>query len=144
MQNENRYRWRAVLLVFVVGLAVIAVLRISSAAGTANAPAPQQDIIRVENRISQLEQRLFAIETGLRTLEQKSRITSATSQDVNPDIALLRSSIRALQQRLADDECALAKLDERTLAPAARKRSGAADPCRANVDTPLHLLHRRE
>ena len=143
MQYEGRYRWRAVLLVSVIGLVVITVFRISSAALTANGPAPQQDIIRLENRITQLEQRLFSIETGLRTLEQQSRITGASSRGVSAeDIALLRAEIQTLQRRLVDDECGLAKLDERTLSPAARRKSG--DPCRANVDTPLRLPERRQ
>lgn len=145
MQYESRYRWRAVLLVFVTGLVVVTVFRISSAARTASGPAPQQDIIRLESRLSQLEQRLFSIETGLRTLEQQSRITGATSRVSPEEIALLHSEIQTLQRRLVDDECGLAKLDERTLSPAARRKSGAAaDQCRVNVDTPLRLPERRE
>jgi len=122
---------------------MVTVFRISSA--TANGPTPQQDIIRIENRITQLEQRLFSIETGLRTLEQQSRITGASSRGVSQDdLALLRSEIQVLQQRLADDECGLAKLDERTLSLAARKKSGAGnDPCRVNLDVPLRLPDRR-
>src|SRR5215217_1793009 len=100
MQYESRYRWRTVLLVFVAVLGMVTVFRISSA--TANGPTPQQDIIRIENRITQLEQRLFSIETGLRTLEQQSRITGASSRGVSQDdLALLRSEIQVLQQRLA-------------------------------------------
>ena len=143
MQYESRYRWWVVLFVFVAALGVVTVFRISSA--TANGPTPQQDIIRVENRLTQLEQRLFSIETGLRTLEQQSRITGATSRGVSQDdLALLRSEIQELQRRLADDECGLAKLDERTLSPARRKSGAASDPCRVNVDTPLRLPERRQ
>lgn len=141
MQYESRYRWRVVLLVLVAAFGVVTLFRISSA--TANGPTPQQDIIRLENRITQLEQRLFSIETGLRTLEQQSRITSASGRGVSQDdLALLRSEIQTLERRLADDECGLAKLDERTLSPARRK--SASDPCRANVDTPLRLPDRRQ
>ncbi|HEX5885738.1 MAG TPA: hypothetical protein VFY67_14450 [Pyrinomonadaceae bacterium] len=147
MQYESRSRWRVLLLVFGIGLGVVTVLRITSA--TANGPTPQQDVIRLDNRITQLEQLLFSIETSLRTLEQQSRITSATARGISPeDVALLRSEIQILQRRLADDECALAKLDERTLPPAvreARRKSGTAnDPCRVNVDTPLRLPERRQ
>lgn len=138
MQYESRYRW---LLVFVVGVGLVTVFRISSA--TANGPAPQQDIIRLENRLTQLEQRLFSMETSLRTLEQQSRITGASSRGVSPeDLALLRSEIQGLQHRLVDDECGLAKLDERTLSPA-RRKSGVNDPCRLNSDMPLRLPERR-
>lgn len=147
MQYESRCtycRWRALLLVFVVGLVAVTIFRISSV--TADGPAPQQDVIRLENRIGQLEQRLFSIETGLRTLEQQSRIAGAASRSVSQeDVALLRAEIQALQHRLADDECGLAKLDERTLSPAARRKSGAgSDQCRLNFDTPLRLPERRQ
>jgi hypothetical protein len=93
---------------------------------------------------------LYSIETSLRTLEQQSRLGSVSSQNVTQqDVALLSSTIQALQLRLAEDECALAKLDERTLSPAMRaarqKSSGArTDPCRLNADTPLRLPERRE
>jgi len=146
MQYESRckyWRWRAVLLVFVAGLALVTVFRISSA--TTNGPTPQQDIIRLENRMTQLEQRLFSIESGLRTLEQQSRITGATSRGVTQeDLALLRSEIQMLQQRLVDDECGLARLDERTLSPARRKSGASSDPCRVNADAPLRLPERRQ
>jgi len=146
MQYESRCkycRWRAVLLVFVAGLGLVTVFRISSA--TTNGPTPQQDIIRLENRMTQLEQRLFSIETGLRTLEQQSRITSATSRGVTQeDLALLRSEIQMLQQRLVDDECGLARLDERTLSPARRKSAASSDRCRVNADAPLRLPERRQ
>jgi len=146
MQYESRCkyrRWRAVLLVFVAGFGLVTVFRISSA--TTNGPTPQQDIIRLENRMTQLEQRLFSIETGLRTLEQQSRITGATSRGVTQeDLALLRSEIQMLQQRLVDDECGLARLDERTLSPARRKSGASSDPCRVNADAPLRLPERRQ
>ena len=147
MQYESRCkycRWRAVLLVLVTGLGLVTVFRISSAT-TTNGPTPQQDIIRLENRMTQLEQRLFSIETGLRTLEQQSRITGATSRGVTQeDLALLRSEIQLLQQRLVDHECGLARLDERTLSPSRRKSGGSSDPCRVNADAPLRLPERRQ
>lgn len=138
-------RSRIVLLVFVVGLGLIAVFRITSAARTYVDPAPQQDIIRLEQRINQLEQRLFSIENNLRSVEQQSRMGSATLRTVNAeDFARMRLELNALQQRLAEHECALAKLDERTLSAAirtARRKSGAGanDPCRQNFDSPVQL-----
>ena len=105
-------------------------------------PAPQQDVIRLESRLSQLEQRFYTVENSLRTLEQQSRLAGmnrggSVTQD---DIVLLRSEIQTLQARIMEDECALAKLDERTLTPTARearRRAAGNDPCRANFELPL-------
>ena len=112
------------------------------AARTSAGPAPQQDVIRLDARISQLEQRFYTVENSLRTLEQQSRITGMNrGGSVSPDeINLLRSEIQRLQARIMEDECALAKLDERTLSPTARdarQRAAGSDPCRANFELPL-------
>src|SRR6185295_1196978 len=105
-------------------------------------PTPQQDVIRLDARISQLEQRFYTIENSVRTLEQQSRITGMNrGGSVTPeDLALLRSEIQTLQARIMEDECALAKLDERTLTPTAREarqRAAGNDPCRENFQLPL-------
>lgn len=124
------------------------VLGITIAAVRNDAAAPPQDAIRLETRINQLEQRLYTIETSIRSLEQQSRIGSVTSRTVTPeDVAALRAEIQTLELRLADEECAIAKLDERTLtaaARAARQRSGArTEPCRLSPETPVRLPERR-
>ena len=113
-----------------------------------HAAAPPQDAIRLEARINQLEQRLYTIETSVRTLEQQSRVGMVTSRSVSPeDLVALRAELETMGLRLADDECAVAKLDERTLTPAARAarvRSGArTEPCRLNADTPVRFPERR-
>ena len=136
------FAWRALLILLIAGLATVTVFKISSAARTDPAP---QDVIRLEGRMNQMEQRLFAIETSIRTLEQQSRLGDISSRGVSPEsVAQLRLEIQRLQQRLDRDECGLAKLDERTLNREmrdARKRSGASidDPCRQSFDTPLQL-----
>lgn len=112
------------------------------AARTSAGPAPQQDVIRIEARISQLEQRFYTVENSLRTLEQQSRMTGMNPRgSVTPDdIVLLRSEIQTLHARIMEDECALARLDERTLSPTARdarRRTAGNDPCRANFELPL-------
>ncbi len=141
-----QYKTRA--LVSVVLLSLLVVSRISSAGRTA--PAPEQDVIRLESRLNQLEQRLYSMETNLRTLEQQSRLAGATQRGVSADeVALLRAQFQALQIRLTDDECSLAKLDERTLSVAmreARRESGVGngDPCRQNAQAPLRLPDRRD
>jgi hypothetical protein len=140
--------WQVLVLVCVVGLAVLMVFR-NSAAAPANAVEPQQEVIRLETRLNQLEQRLYGIETSIRTLEQQSRLAPASrGGGVSvQDLALLQSQIQTLQVRLVDDECGLARLDERTLSPAmrnARRQSaGRTDPCRTNVESPLRLPETR-
>ena len=121
--------------VFVFGLVLVA--------RTEAGPTPQQDVIRLDARISQLEQRFYTIENTLRTLEQQSRMSGMSGRGaaVTPeDIATLRSEIQTLQVRVMEDECGLAKLDERTLTPAAREarhKAAGSDPCRLNFDLPL-------
>ena len=132
----------------IFALVAFLVLGITIAAVRNDAAAPPQDAIRLETRINQLEQRLYTIETSIRALEQQSRIGSVTSRTVTPeDVAALRAEIQTLELRLADEECAIAKLDERTLtaaARAARQRSGArTEPCRLSPETPVRLPERR-
>ena len=141
-------RWHLLLIACVVAVGVVSVFRMSSAARNEFDPTPQQDVIRLENRITQLEQRLYTIDTNVRNLEQQSRLAGGSARGANPeDVERLRLEVQALQQRLAEHECGLAKLDERTLSPAmraARRKSGASgDPCRANSDTPLQLSDAR-
>jgi len=133
---KSKSLWLPVLIT----LGLIMVIRITSAAGS-NAMLPQQDVIRLESRLSQLEQRMYSIETSLRTVEQQTRLSSVSSRGVNTEeIAVMHSEIQTLQRRLIEDECALTKLDERTLTPERRRRAGASnDPCRLNVDAPLRL-----
>jgi predicted RNase H-like nuclease (RuvC/YqgF family) len=148
MQGFNRrLHWRVLLVLGVFGLALVAVYKIALAAGVANPPPPQQEVIRLETRINQLEQRLYSIDSSIRNLEQQSRIGGNTSRGVTAqDIELLRSQIQALQVRLSEDECNLARLDERTLSAAmrnSRRQSNLrGDPCRVNVDAPLRLPER--
>jgi len=107
------------------------------------ATIPPQDVTRIESRLSLLEQRFYSIEASIRGLEQQSRLSGVTTgRDArDPEVGLLRSEVVALRQRLAEIECGLARVDERTLTPAAREArrksaGGATDPCRLNADAP--------
>jgi len=129
--------------------AVSAAYAYAFAAGKGGAAAPPaQDLIRVESRLTQLEQRILSIETSVRGLEQQSRLAGVGRPSArDTEIALLRSELEATERRLAEVECGLSKLDERTLTPAARearRQSGASadDPCRINPTTPLRLSSR--
>ena len=132
-----------------VGIVGFVLLTVSSAARTEVGPEPQQDVIRLETRINQLETRLYAIDSNMRNLEQQFRLAGSTGRGAGAeDVARLRLEVNALQQRLAEHECALAKLDERTLSPAARtarRQSGPGgnDPCRLNFETPVRLSSTR-
>ena len=133
---KSKSLWLPVLIT----LGLIMVVRITSASG-GNAMLAQQDVIRLENRLSQLEQRMYSIETSLRTVEQQTRLGSVSSRSISPEeIAVMHSEIRTLQNRMTEDECSLAKLDERTLTPERRRKNGAiTDPCRLNFEAPLRL-----
>jgi hypothetical protein len=121
------------------------------AAGTGEAATPTpQDLIRVESRLGQLEQRFYAVESSLRGLEQQARVSASapragTARD--PEVGPLRAEVESLRRRLAEVECGLSRVDERTLTPEAREArrksaAGTSDPCRLNTDAPLRLLTR--
>jgi len=147
MQYKDGLGWRTVFLVGIGILVVVTVFRISSAAGNGVDPVPQQDVIRLESRLTQLEQRLYSIETSVRTLEQQSRLAGVTSRNISPeDLLRLQAELQTLERRIIDDECGLAKLDERTLTLAMRdalRKSGNSDPCRNNYESPLRLPDNR-
>jgi hypothetical protein len=149
IRRSGLWRSRTVLLLFVLVFVCVWIYKISSAARTTVDPPLQQDVLRLDNRITQLEQRLYTIENRIRNLEQQQlRVTAGgNSGGVGPeDLAQLRSQIQLLQQRVIEDECALATLDERTLSPAMRashRSSRGTGECRINFDAPLRLPDRR-
>jgi hypothetical protein len=117
--------------------------------GTATASA--QDTVYLDRRISMLETRLGSIESSMRSLQQQAMISersTATQPTRDPEVTLLRSEVEILNSRLRELECALVRLDERTLSPAARETrrrtaAQASDPCRVNPDMPIQLSPRR-
>lgn len=137
--------WPVVLLLCSALTAAAAYAGGAAAGGGVVAPLPQ-DVIRIESRLSQLEQRFYSVEASIRGLEQQSRLSGlgAGRAARDPEVSLLRSDVEALGRRLAEAECALARVDERTLSAAAKrareKSAGVpGDPCRLNVDTPVRL-----
>ena len=144
-RNRADLRLPQLVLISLVGFALVSVFRMSSGARAGDDSDQQQDVMRLENRLTRLEQRLFSIENSLRNLEQQSRAVNMPSRSVsNDEVATLRAELQALERRLTDDECGMAKLDERTLSPQrrdTRKRSVAGDnnPCRLNFDAPLRF-----
>lgn len=145
-------RWRVPLIIL---LAIVAVMTASASRGrnlsTSESAAETQDLTGLERRISLLEQRFYGVESSINRLEQQSRLSQSAAMpstgERNLEINLLRSEIETLQRRLAEIECGLTKLDERTLTPAAREArkrvaSGNTEPCRLNTDAPLKLSTR--
>ena len=102
---------RILLLAGLVAVALILVFKISGPTRAGNELNQQQDFLRLDNRITQLEQRLFSIETTLRNVEQQVRLASIPSRSGSQDeLGRLRSDVDALQRRLTDYDCALGKL----------------------------------
>lgn len=132
---------------FVLAAALAAAATYGGGGGAANAA---QDLTRIESRLSQLEQRIYSIDASVRGLEQQSRlagINAGRPAAPAPEVSLLRTELNALRLRLAEVECGLARVDERTLTAQAREarrnaRGGTADPCRLNADAPLRLSSR--
>ena len=152
MDYKTRRRtpfWWSAILVFVLALVAAFIVYTGKPAlriGEAATATPPQDVARIESRISLLEQRFYSVEVSLRGLEQQLRLSgSATGRAArDPEVNLLRAEIESLRQRLAEIECGLARVDERTLTPPAkeaRRKSagGGGDPCRLNADAPLRL-----
>jgi len=140
--RRSRLRGWTVAILAVLGLGATAT-GLASFAGThaESVPLTQQDVIRLETRLNQMEQRFYTLESSVRSLEQQSRASGGGLRNGSDDeVRLLRSEVDLLQRRLADVECGLAKVDERTLTPAmraARRRAAGDDPCRLNFDSPL-------
>jgi hypothetical protein len=106
-----------------------------------------QDPASLDRRISMLEQRFYIVESNLRRLEQQviQRPTPLGDQQ-RVDTTVLRAEIEKLKAHIETIECAVAKLDERTL-PANERQSGRADspykdPCRMNPMAPVRLPSR--
>src|SRR5258708_32098249 len=94
-----------------------------------------------------LEQRMVSIDSTLRSLEQQSMMAQRSSSPAvgrDSTIALLRDELLLLQRHEAELDCAIAKLDERTISSAVRqtlRQNGAtpSDPCRLHPDAPIRL-----
>jgi hypothetical protein len=140
-RRTHTSRWLAAALLVAAAAAAYAGLPAVST-GEAATPPPQ-DLMRVESRLGQLEQRFISVESSIRGLEQQVRFPPAApgAGARDPEVAMLRAEVETLRRRLAEVECGLLRVDERTLTPAAREArrkssGGAADPCRLDADAP--------
>jgi hypothetical protein len=102
-----------------------------------------QDPGSLDRRLSLLEQRFYSIESNISRLQQyvatqRPPISQPSTSD--RDLILMREEVQRLELRMAEIECGLIKLDERTT-PATRRNAATKsnDPCRLTPDTPVRL-----
>jgi hypothetical protein len=144
MTNLKSTRF-ALLVIPLLAVAAMAGVYKSRTNPMANVPGPQ-DLIGLDRRISLMEQRFYAVEARLNRIEQQvsySRTPAPSRETVETES--MRGQLQLIERRLAEIECGLVKLDERTLTSAPReqrKSTTLSDPCRLNPGTPLKLSSR--
>ena len=126
------------LVLVVVLCAVIGVM-----AGISRGNNSVQDPGSLDRRLSLLEQRFYSIESSISRLQQyvaTQRPPISQPSTTDRDLILMREEVQRLELRMAEVECGLIKLDERTT-PAARRNAvtKSNDPCRLTPDTPVRL-----
>jgi uncharacterized protein YlxW (UPF0749 family) len=131
------------LVLVVVLCAAIGVMASISRGNSSTAAVETQDPSSLDRRLSLLEQRFYSVESSISRLQQYAaaqRPTVSQPSTSDRELSLLREEIQRLSLRMAEVECGLIKLDERTT-PAARRNAAAKsnDPCRLNPDTPMRL-----
>lgn len=113
-------------------------------------PVSAQSDMYLSRRVDQVEQRFYSLESRLNRIEQDavsrgSGISPQIATGHETEAAFLRTSLDSIRTRIGEAECALLKLDERTL-PAARRLSGKAaagsERCRQDWGTAIQLSAR--
>ncbi len=126
------------LVLVVVLCAVIGVMASISRGNNAT-----QDPSSLDRRLSLLEQRFYSLESSISRLQQyvaTQRPSVSQPSTSDRELSLMREELQRLTLRMAEIDCGLIKLDERTT-PAARRDPTAKsnDPCRLNPDQPVRL-----
>ena len=126
------------LVLFVVLCAVIGVMASISRGNNST-----QDPGSLDRRLSLLEQRFYSVESNVSRLQQyvaTQRPSLPQPSTSDRDLILMREELQRLNLRMAEIDCGLIKLDERTT-PVARRNPTAKsnDPCRLNPDQSLRL-----
>ena len=136
MQRATRAFCFAIICFIVIAIAHL------NKTSSASAALPAQDVMALDRRISAFEQRLYIMESHINQLEQQIQYAQrqpATSTTRDPEAERLRLEVNLLQARLAEIECGVKKLDERTLPQAVRATRKTTDPCRLQPNTPVEL-----
>lgn len=139
---------RSNLVLVVVLCAVVGVMANISRGNSSRTPEESaiQDVSSLDRRISLLEQRFYSVEASINRLQQfiaAQRPSVSQTGASDREITMIREEIQRLTLRMAEIDCGLVKLDERTT-PAARRNTteGSNDPCRLNPETPVRLSTR--
>ena len=133
-----------VVLCLVVG--VMANISRGNSTRTSSEENTTQEVGSLDRRLSLLEQRFYSVESSISRLQQyvaaqRPPVSQPSSSD--REISLMREEIQRLNLRMAEIECGLIKLDERTTPVNRRNTTGkSSDPCRFTPDTPLRLSTR--
>jgi uncharacterized coiled-coil protein SlyX len=158
LSNSQRTFTRLTAIALLVGFATLFGGRSSVTDSDVTTTAHAQTDFALQRRVDMIEQRFYMMESRLNSLEQQSRYQSSTSpsssvrtdselSSLRTQLELMRAQMDTLNRRLADVECGLLKVDERTLTQAARdmRRRGREDenePCRLNPSTAIRLSSR--
>lgn len=134
----------------IIGIGTVVYILTIVSGGLTTTVSAQQDPF-LSQRISQIEQRITSLETRLYRVEQDSRLPAVTmprqiEKNDDTEYRLLSSQLQTLYLQLAEVECGLVKLDERTLTATARsarkKMPGDGERCRLDPNTPLEIIVR--
>jgi hypothetical protein len=120
-----------------IAVTIVTVAIVIVASANANNSVQSPEIRTLETRVQMLEQRLYSIEASVNRLQLPSR----TSPTTDSEILLMRQELQNLYVRLADAECGLVKLDQRTT-QARPNTTKPTDPCRLNSAQPIELRTR--
>jgi len=147
MKTNGRQRiFQALTYIFaVIGVGTVIYVLAAVSGGITTTVSAQRDPF-LSQRISQIEQRIQMLENRVNRVEQDSRVPAITprTNDTNDTvIRLLSTQLDTLQLQLAEAQCGLLKLDERTLTAAARnarkKSAGLGESCRLDPNTPVQI-----
>jgi len=136
-------------LVLVVVLCAVLGVMVNSSRGNSSPASEEstiQDVSSLDRRLSLLEQRFYSVESSISRLQQyvaAQRPPVSQPSTSEREISLIREEIQRLSLRMAEVECGLVKLDERTTPASRRTANGKLnDPCRLNPDTAVRLSTR--
>lgn len=139
---------RSNLVLLVVLCAVVGVMASISRGNSSRTPEEStiQDVSSLDRRISLLEQRFYTVESSISRLQQylaAQRPSVSQPGASDRELSAIRDEIQRLSLRMAELECGMVKLDERTTAATRRNpQARANDPCRLNPETPVRLSTR--